>query len=71
MDRKCLTPGAIYHTSISNGKVTIVVDCENQHWNEQTSAIIEERLHDGVEAALAPFWDNNRNESQKSGRLVK
>jgi hypothetical protein len=56
MNRKCLTSGMVIHTEISEDKTTIVIDHAGQKWDEDAAKQIDDRLHDGVEYALAPFW---------------
>jgi hypothetical protein len=54
-ERKCLTVGMIMHAHIRDGKITIEIDT-NRAWNEETAIEINNRLHDGIEYALAPYW---------------
>lgn len=56
MGRVCLTSGMVLHTHISEGKITITIDTPNQNWDDQSAVEIDERLHDGIEYALAPYW---------------
>jgi hypothetical protein len=54
--RTCLTSGMILHTHIEDGKITITIDTPNQKWDDKTAIEIDNRLHDGIEYALAPYW---------------
>lgn len=56
MERRCLTSGMILHTEFSEGKIEIIIDVADQVWNESVSELIDDRLHDGIEYALAPYW---------------
>lgn len=59
MERVCLTSGMVLHTHIEDGRITIVIDTPNQKWDDETAEVIDERLHDGIEYALAPYWKGN------------
>lgn len=54
--RRCLTSGMILRTKIKSGIITITVETPNQLWDENSAKQIDERLHDGIEYALAPYW---------------
>lgn len=55
-ERRCLTSGMILHTEMKAGAITITIDTPNQSWGENISEMIDDRLHDSIEYALAPFW---------------
>jgi hypothetical protein len=59
MARVCLTSGMVLHTHIIDGKINITIDTPNQKWDEKSAEEIDERLHDGIEYALAPYWKKN------------
>lgn len=56
MDRRCLTSGMVLHTEITPSGIKISIETLNQNWDESAAQQIDERLHDGIEYALAPFW---------------
>ncbi|GIO09725.1 hypothetical protein J31TS6_57530 [Brevibacillus reuszeri] len=55
--RRCLTSGMVLHTEIKDGKIAITIETPGQHWDEKVATEIDERLHDGIEYALAPYWE--------------
>lgn len=57
MDRKCLTSGMILHTKFEQGKIIIEIDVPCQNWDRKTAEIIDDRLHDSIEYAIAPYWN--------------
>jgi hypothetical protein len=57
MERHCLTSGMVLHTEITPKGIVIRIDTPGQLWDESTALQIDDRLHDGIEYALAPFWD--------------
>jgi hypothetical protein len=59
--RKCLTKGMILHTKIELGKISITIDAPNQSWDESVAKEIDDRLHEGIEYALAPYWKEGVN----------
>lgn len=58
--RVCRTPEAQFHTRISPQKVEVVVDLAGTEvllkLTEEQAKELENRLHDAVEGALAPFF---------------
>lgn len=57
MERKCLTPGAIYHFDINSGGVTlVVVHHQPIDMNEEEAKKLEDELHDAVEAVLGRYY---------------
>ena len=57
--RRCLTDGKMLQTEIKNRTIEISIYTPNQTFNEIEETIIQ-RLHDGIEYALAPFWTEGK-----------
>lgn len=56
--RKCLTPGAVYHTEIGYNFVSVKVDIPGElHISEEDSEAMEQEIHDAIEAILARRWE--------------
>lgn len=56
-NRRCLTPGATYHTAISGNRVVVSVQFPGSMViGEGAAAEIDRELHDAVEAVLARYW---------------
>ncbi len=57
MSRKCLTPGAVFHTHTSPTGVSVKVDIPGQlDLSLKEAEELENELHDAVEAVLARRW---------------
>jgi len=55
--RRCLTPGATYHTAISGNRVAVSVQFPGSMViGEEAASAIDKELHDAVEAVLARYW---------------
>jgi hypothetical protein len=59
LERKCLTDGMILQTELKNGIIEIYIYAPNQQF-EDVKDTIYQRLHDGIEYALAPFWKEGK-----------
>jgi N-methylhydantoinase A/oxoprolinase/acetone carboxylase beta subunit len=55
-NRKCLTSGMVWSAKINEECVDIRIAMPVQKWNEAVRKEIKNRLHDGIEYALAPYW---------------
>ena len=54
---ECKTPDAIYHVGIKPRSVSIVVDFPSEmDLTEREAIIMENELHDALEAVLADRW---------------
>ena len=64
-DTKCLTSGAMFHTSITPKKVGIEVEIPfDLDIDEEESGILETLLHNAVELVLRPYFNNNQNDEE-------
>ena len=56
---RCLTPGAIFHTKIGAGSISVTVDLGEKklELSEQEAAQLERNLHNAVELALSGVWN--------------
>lgn len=55
--RNCLTKGMWLGINFKDSwKIGIDIDMPQQNWDEATCKVLEERLHDAIEYALAPYW---------------
>lgn len=62
---KCLTSGAIFHTSIDPKKVGIKVDMPfDFDIDEEESEILETLLHNAVELVLRPYFNDNKKDEK-------
>jgi hypothetical protein len=55
LERRCLTDGMILQTELKKGVIEISIYAPNQAF-EDVKDTIYQRLHDGIEYALAPYW---------------
>jgi hypothetical protein len=74
---KCLTPGAIYTTKVSDDTVSISVKAPFE-LDINDGKDLEDQMHHGIEKILAPFWtgrnsiDSTKEASQrKTAKLVR
>jgi hypothetical protein len=63
MAKKCLTDGMVVHTNICDvkGKIVIAIEIPHQEWDKETVEIIDDRLFDAIEYALAPYWQDKQS----------
>jgi len=54
---KCLTPGAIFHTTVSNCSVGVRVALpHNLTLNKAKARELEDHMHNAMELVLAPYF---------------
>jgi len=57
--RKCLTPGAMYHISVTDKNIGCSVDVPmSLNLSESQAKIIENKIHDALEKILSPYFLN-------------
>lgn len=55
----CQTPGAIFHTVLTDGKVSVSVDLPKKiKLTAEQAKLLESNLHNALELVLAPLFTN-------------
>jgi hypothetical protein len=57
VETPCQTPGAQFHTAISNRRIAVSVDLPGPlRLSAAQAAVLDANLHNALELVLAPYW---------------
>lgn len=66
LETPCQTPGAVFHTTITNNSVSCQIDLNKDlDLTEKQAKTLEANIHNALELVLAPYYTNNSEESTK------